>query len=358
MGSCAVETGDKGWSRDDSGLQPVLTDFRTSAALFEATASLKEDESVDTFLQRFEESESTRSKARAARSFVEGFDAADPAIASARAIAEEWRSGTDFASARPVGGYGPMFEYLFRCCVAAGVDFRTSTIARRLAWGRGSVELDVVRADGESRTIRACRALITLPVAMLRQSAGGSVVRFEPELPPAKLDAIANLQMGHAIKVVLGFRTAFWERVGDARYRHAASFRPDGEAYSVYWTQAPQRSTLVSAWAGGPRALALKECSRDELIGRALDGFARLFEPPGIAQSEFVDAAVHDWSTDPFACGAYSYVSVGGGAARAMLAGPLDDTLFFAGEATSVNGQGGTVNGALATGARAAEQIA
>jgi hypothetical protein len=43
--------------------------------------------------------------------------------------------------------------------------------------------------------------------------------------------------------------------------------------------------------------------------------------------------------------------------ARATLAAPLDGTLFFAGEATSNDGQGGTVNGALETGERAAREV-
>ena len=67
---------------------------------------------------------------------------------------------------------------------------------------------------------------------------------------------------------------------------------------------------------------------------------------------------MHDWGRDPFARGAYSYVAVGGGNARAALAMPVDGTLFFAGEATSNDGQGGTVNGALETGERAAREAA
>ncbi|MBV8340280.1 MAG: FAD-dependent oxidoreductase, partial [Candidatus Eremiobacteraeota bacterium] len=55
--------------------------------------------------------------------------------------------------------------------------------------------------------------------------------------------------------------------------------------------------------------------------------------------------------------GAYSYVTVGGADARADLAAPVDGTLFFAGEATSIHGQGGTVNGAIVTGERAAAEV-
>jgi monoamine oxidase len=63
----------------------------------------------------------------------------------------------------------------------------------------------------------------------------------------------------------------------------------------------------------------------------------------------------HDWQQDPFARGAYSYVTVGGSAARAALGEPLEDTLFFAGEATDE--EGGTVAGALQSGVRAAREL-
>jgi monoamine oxidase len=49
-------------------------------------------------------------------------------------------------------------------------------------------------------------------------------------------------------------------------------------------------------------------------------------------------------------------VKVGGTGAREQLAEPLEETLFFAGEATDVE-QSGTVGGALASGSRAAREI-
>jgi len=68
---------------------------------------------------------------------------------------------------------------------------------------------------------------------------------------------------------------------------------------------------------------------------------------PELVSNAFDVGYVHDWGRDPYAHGAYSYLKVGGRDARAGLAKPLDDTLFFAGEATSQDVQGGTVTGAL-----------
>ena len=70
-----------------------------------------------------------------------------------------------------------------------------------------------------------------------------------------------------------------------------------------------------------------------------------------------LEARVHNWRRDPCARGAYSYVAVGGRKARDALAAAIDNTLFFAGEATADGGEGGTVEGALASGERAARQI-
>jgi monoamine oxidase len=353
-GTAAVETGGESWffgAGEDAQL--AEDDFSSDAArLFARTRELTSDESVDRFLQRFEAREALQ-----ARAFVEGFDAADPALASARAIAEELSSGVDSTSARPLGGYAPLFEVLRGACAAADVRLHLSTAARRIAWRRGAVEVETESAWGGSRTVRARAAIVTLPAGVLRHG-DSTAVRFDPQLPAAKRDALQHILTGDAFKVTLRFRDAFWETLREGRYREAGFFRVDGRAFSVFWTQFPVRTELITAWAAGPKAAALKRLSEDELVGRALEDFGAMFGEETLARDAFVGGAVHDWSRDPFARGAYSYVAVGGGDARARLAQPVDDTLFFAGEATAYDGQGGTVNGALATGERAAREAA
>jgi monoamine oxidase len=228
-------------------------------------------------------------------------------------------------------------------------------VVRRISWRRGAV---AVRANcrGELQTIRARAVILTLPVGVLRHGGDETEVAFDPHLPFAKIEALRSIEMGHAVKVVLRFRTAFWERIRNGRYRDAVFFGCDRQPFPTYWTQLPVRSELIVAWAGGPRAIALSGAAEGDLIERALNGFGELFNKPELARNEFEGGLTHDWSRDPFARGAYSYVAVGGRDARAALAAPVDDTLFFAGEATSTDGQSGTVNGALETGARAAAE--
>jgi monoamine oxidase len=74
--------------------------------------------------------------------------------------------------------------------------------------------------------------------------------------------------------------------------------------------------------------------------------------------AQLLDAAYfHDWQTNPFSRGAYSYDAVSSDDAQQTLATPVENTLFFAGEATDTTGHNGTVHGAIASGRRAAREI-
>jgi len=68
-------------------------------------------------------------------------------------------------------------------------------------------------------------------------------------------------------------------------------------------------------------------------------------------------AHFHDWQADPYSRGAYSYVQTGAADAPEVLSRPVEDTLFFAGEASDISGNNGTVHGAIASANRAASEI-
>ena len=75
-------------------------------------------------------------------------------------------------------------------------------------------------------------------------------------------------------------------------------------------------------------------------------------------EEESVKAYFHDWQNDSFSRGAYGYGKIGSDGAQAALAEPINGTLFFAGDATDITGNNGTVHGAIASGLRAAKEIA
>jgi hypothetical protein len=250
-GSAAIDMGGDAWVRESGGLRCEEESFASSARIFEGSRSLPDDESVEQFLRRFENDDALRETVQSARAFVEGFEAADPAIASVKAIADEFESGTDSTSARPLGGYGPMFEQLRDDCERAGVAFALSTCVRRVSWQLDGVIVAATDSRGESQTLRARAAVVTLPVGVLRHRGDETEVSFVPELPSAKRAAIAHIEMGHVVKVALAFRTAFWERVTSGRYRDAAFFYIDGQPIPTFWTQLPIRSS----WSSGGSAV-------------------------------------------------------------------------------------------------------
>ena len=127
--------------------------------------------------------------------------------------------------------------------------------------------------------------------------------------------------------------------------------------FPIWWTTYPVRSPLLVGWCGGPKALQLAGRRSDEIESAALRSLAKLL-PTTVAslRKHLVSSHVHDWISDPFSRGAYSYSRVGGDDAPARLARPVEGTLFFAGEAADPEGRTGTVHGAIATGRRAAAQ--
>ncbi len=355
-GLAAIELGGETWINEDGALRCEDVDFGADAMIFKRALGLARDESVDEFLSRYATDAASSVRAASARAFVEGFEAADPAIASARAIGEELSTGVDSRSARLLGGYAALLESLRDACASAGAALQLSARVHNVAWKGGEVGVEI-GVQGRLKTLRARAAIVTLPAGVLRHG-GGAEIAFDPPLPERKREALARIEMGHVVKVVLVFRSAFWERIEDERYREGAFFRAGAGMFPTYWTQLPLRGELVVAWAGGPRAVAMSGLSNAERIEAAVSGFGALFNDPALARSELVDAMTHDWNADEFARGVYSYALVGAGNARAVLAAPENDTLFFAGEASSTDGQHGTVNGALQTGERAAAEVA
>ena len=115
---------------------------------------------------------------------------------------------------------------------------------------------------------------------------------------------------------------------------------------------------VLVSWSAGPSADTLAGLPIEQRVDRALDSLARLLRVPrAVVDGQMLAWDGHDWGADPFARGAYSYVRVGGIEAQAVLASPVENTLFFAGEATELEGHQATVHGALFAGQRAADEV-
>ncbi|MGQ0750757.1 MAG: flavin monoamine oxidase family protein [Betaproteobacteria bacterium] len=354
-GSAVVDAPRRPWVVKSGRLEPRPDYLRQICAAMKLDRPLaRRDMTFDAYLARVLRPRVSSEACVYARMLVQGYDAADPRRVSARAIVEEWTQEGGTALARPQSGYGPLLEYLYASAAAGNVKFALQAVARRLAWRRGSVTVEAQCAHGSLRAT-AARALVTLPVGVLQDSARRpGALAFSPRLR-GKRAALRALGTGPVIKVVLHFSSAFWEISDGGRYLDGTFFHCPGAAFPTFWNALPVRAPLLVAWAGGPNAQRLRGASRVQILDSARMSLREIFGEP--ADTRLVGAHLHDWQQDPYARGAYSYVMAGGARAREALAAPVAGTLYFAGEAADLEGEAGTVAGALQSGRRAALQI-
>jgi len=355
-GIASIDASPQRWVLQSGELQQADAWFAgLIGALGTSTALERADMSFDEFLERHL-TQLTPEQRAGARRMAEGFDAADTARASARAIVSEWTGDavSDSPQSRPQGGYEGLLGALMAQMDAGQLTLRLQCPVHEVHWSPGTVKVRA-RLLGQPFEATAPRAIVTLPLALLQDAAA---VTFAPPLAD-KRGALAGLATGSVIKVLLRFAEPFWETLQGGRYRDASFFIAPGAEVPTFWTPAPLRAPLLVAWTAGPRAQALSGTAADgaHLVAPVLAGLESMFgHGAGIAQ-RLEAYYCHDWQHDPYARGAYSYVLTGGTQARAALARPLQDTLFFAGEATDTEDESGTVAGALASGARAADEV-
>jgi monoamine oxidase len=358
FGAPVVDNAEQSFVVRDGAFQASDDDpFAAVSRLLASALERDTDESVDALIARHAQADAQRITGEWTRRLVSGFDAADPALASARAVAREWSgdASADGEQSRPVGGYAPLVAHLARALDPARVDLRLRTVVCRVECDAHGVRISAA-TGGRDQIIAARHALVTVPHGVLTAPDGADgAIAFDPPLPAPTRDAIAHIAMGPVVKVVLCFRTAFWEQLRGGRWRDGAFFS-GAHAFPTLWTQLPVRANTLVAWAGGPAAQRLMDDGGD-VAGLALACAGRYFADAAAAEAAFEVAYVHDWQRDPFARGAYSYVTVGGEDAREALTAPVGGNLWFAGETTAGNGEGGTVAGALQSGVRAAQAI-
>ena len=122
--------------------------------------------------------------------------------------------------------------------------------------------------------------------------------------------------------------------------------------------RAADRVDHLAGLPTGPAAEPLLRRGQNSILGAAIESLANALKLNRRSiQRRIVASFVADWQSDPYALGAYSYVPVNAMAAPMTLAQPVENTLFFAGEATNSDGASGTMHGAIATGYRAAEEL-
>jgi len=315
-------------------------------------ASNGPDISFDRFLEISKHSDEAK---QLATLYVEGFNAAHKEIVGIQSLAEDARAADSIGgdqSYRILNGYDAMALHILCGGNSAGNRIELSAPVEQIQWQRGAANVHFRRGlTGGNESVRAKRVVVTVPLGVLQARS----IRFAPE-PADILEAAQKLQFGHVIRVILRFREAFWEE--NKELSNAGFLLSDERHFPTWWTTLPVHAPVITGWSAGPHADGISGKTRAEIIQLALRDLARVTRTDCARIGELLEAVhYHPWHDDLFARGAYSYVPAGALSARTVLAKPIEDTLYFAGEATELNGHSATVHGAIATGQRVAKQI-
>jgi monoamine oxidase len=316
---------------------------------------LQTDISVADFLNTYFKEQKYEKVQKTLRNYVEGYDAADTTRASAFALLREL-SGEDNDQYRVKGGYQKLVDHLVSECKDEGCDFYLNTIVKEIRWQKNLVEV----LDQNANHHIARKIVITVPLGVLQSSADSiGHITFSPAINKVQ-SAIDSLGYGAVIKIVLHFDEPIWSDVKGVRQnkRSAPAFVFSDASIPTWWTQLPEKNGMITGWLAGPKAIAFLNEPDDEILRIALESLSQIFNIPLVTlMSRLISSHVHNWSKDDFSRGAYSYETVDSKNAKRIICEGVEDTLFFAGEAYHEGSESGTVEAALASGEKIAQNI-
>ncbi len=372
-----IETSGESWHLNAYGkLEPAESDLpRTEKIIWQKLGTFIEDSnediSVQSFLdnlsKEFTEKENFAIARQLFENYVAGFHAAELEKIGVKSLIKTESAEEEIEGERAFHlptGYNCLSDYLFEQAKNSGTVFQLKTTVKKIKWRKGHVEI-TAENDEQNEEIYTARAIIvTLPLGVLKASTRlKGAVRFEPQLI-SKKDALQKIEMGAARRIVFTFKRKWWadilSKINKDKSQLGFLFTQN-EVISVWWTNESNESAetaTLTGWTGGDKAVTLSQHNNNFAIDQAIESLCKIFQiKRSFIKNEIISVHTFDWQNDCFARGSYSYIGVDGTDAPRKLAESIEDTLFFAGEATNYEGYWGTVHGALATGMRAAQEV-
>jgi len=270
----------------------------------------------------------------------------------------EWRSSIEFASGPyPFGkdlaelstvdmaraaerdnsvfcrqGFGALLAKL-----GAGLPLQAATPVTRIGWGRPMVEVETARGVFSARTV-----IVTASTGVLN----AGKIKFGPDLPRRHLDAIARLKLGSHDHVALELAGNPLDlRADELVFEKSES----GKTAAIFANVAG--SALCTVDVGGSFGRDLSAKGEAAMIDFAVGWLGGLY---GADMKKAVKRKhATRWNEEPWVLGATSAAAPGAQSARKIMMEPLNNRVFFAGEAAHET-LWGTVGGAWESGERAA----
>ena len=264
--------------------------------------------------------------------WVAVYTAVDPGQASA----------ADYANYRDTHANGLVREGYGALVARYGADLPVAlaTPVSAIDWGGRRIRLAT-----PAGTVEAAAVVLTVSTGVLAAEA----IRFDPPLPEWKRQAIEAVPMGRADWVILAFDRNVFGTAGDVS---ALLWAPT--ARTMGFQIRPHGRDVALGFLGGSLCGELERAGPAAMVDFALERLKAMFGG-GIGR-HLAASLTSAWASDPHVRGGYSAARPGRAHLRGALAAPVEDRLFFAGEATDPTFFT-TVHGAYRSGMRAARQV-
>jgi len=211
---------------------------------------------------------------------------------------------------------------------AHGLPIHLSTPVTNIKWdGPSGVEVQT-----NFGTIPAKTVIVTCSVMVINDH----ILTFTPELPTEYASAFAGLTMGSFCKVGFAFSYDVFHGLGMS-YALPLTDSTDAPSMLISVFGANQ----CSVFFGAEKAAELEKLGDEAIYAYAEGLVIKLFGPD--AGRSIVQRTVVPWKLQEYIRGAVSAALPGHSGGRLTLAQPLNDRIFFAGEAVSEFNGGGLI---------------
>lgn len=201
---------------------------------------------------------------------------------------------------------------------------------------------DKVRiTTSNNEEFEADRVLVTVPLKILQNGS----IQFNPGLPQSKMDAMDQIDMPAGLKVFIEFKERFYPDIlfAGSLIDYLNDSNGDKIFYDAAFRKDSNRNVLGLFTVGEPAA-ALTDLGNDQAIfEQVMKELDEMYEAR--PSQLYLQHAVQNWSAEPYIQGSYSLYQGNYNQNMAALVEPMDNKVFFAGEAVSTYASS-TVHGA------------
>jgi len=188
------------------------------------------------------------------------------------------------------------------------------------------------------------KILVTVPVTMLQNNS----IAFSPALPASKTEALGNVRMPPILKVFMKFSERFYPDLLQIGGLGSLLAEETGGLGNLFYDAALFKESpdnVLSLFSIGSPAEPLTALeTEEEVIAAVLAQLDEIYD--GRPSELLVDYRIQDWTKEPYIEGSYSHYDQAYTASVEAIAEPIDNKVFFAGEAVALSGNTATVHGA------------